>query len=439
MTGRLRYVLVILSALLVVGVVAFLTIPKAIEHREAQSTEILPQETDSEAETDETVPESGGESEETEASLVEYTDAPDGTLTGLRRYFHRKLVIDMEKTHLYLNVRRAPDDSSEILAVLWPADIVPYDAKQGDWYRVVMDGYKGFVHADYVLTDDAALEYRKSSVAYAAMMKENDTPLFVSDVNHVTIRAAKGEAYRIVGLTEECYLLAIGSDRYEKLYCMKKDVVTYYLFQPPGDENGLTEREAEVMASLEISENIDRTREIQAEAAEERAAYEAMKASLEAASRAEEASRLAASSKAAAEAAARAATAWQNSVSPAAPDETVSEDGLLYLGVFRVTAYCHCTKCCGVWGHDDPNYQAHGASGIDLVNDYTVAVNPNQIPFGTKLLVIRRDSAGNEISRAEYLAADMGVDANCLDIYKRVHRDASAVGMYFAEVYRISP
>ena len=121
----------------------------------------------------------------------------------------------------------------------------------------------------------------------------------------------------------------------------------------------------------------------------------------------------------------------------AEPGETANEEGRTYLGTFRITGYCHCTRCCGIWGHDDPNYQAHGASGIDLIPDYSVAVNPSQIAYGTRLYVIRRDNAGNIISEHEYLAADEGVDPYCLDLYKRLHSEASAVGMYFAEVYRI--
>ena len=126
-----------------------------------------------------------------------------------------------------------------------------------------------------------------------------------------------------------------------------------------------------------------------------------------------------------------------NQVSTAAGDETADEDGHRYIGTFRVTHYCHCTKCCLIWGNNDPNYIAHGSSGMTLIPDYSVAVDPNQIPFGTRLWVVRKDAAGNVISAKEYIAADEGVPAYALDIYRQRHEEASAGGMYFAEVYVI--
>ncbi|MBR4768690.1 MAG: SH3 domain-containing protein [Lachnospiraceae bacterium] len=463
MFRNLRYAITVILALSAVGIVFAVTAPKreaSAEKRDTSATETeaeteAPSETDALPETEEpfeTLPDMSFPEDE----LIHFEEPVQGN-GGLRSYFRRKLVIDMGKVHLYLNVREKPDETSKILSVLWPSDIVTYDARQGDWFRVVMDGYFGFVHKDYVLTDEAAYEYRRSSVGYAAMAKANNTSLYPdpNDQEHRYMYVSKGDTFRITGITDGCYRLSVPYAEVPVLYCRKSDFIPFYLFQAPGDESGLTPAEEKAMAEMEISDNLKRSKEIGEEAAEEKAIYEAYVAKLRAdeeaakeaklqeeerkkaeLKRAEEARIAEELRKKALEAEAR-ANEWKNHVSAAPEGQTADENGRRFLGTFRVTGYCHCTKCCGVWGHDDPNYQAHGSSGIDLVDNYTVSVDPKQIPFGTRIYVVRKDGAGNVISENTYLAADQGVPAFCIDIYRRSHEDAFRVSMYYAEVYVI--
>ena len=461
MLRKYKYGIPIVIGAAAVALVLALTLPKIIrQDDDTKTAETSSSETVSETETETdpvTEPPTETESETETEPPTEETEEPSGEETwpedefipldpkeeegvvGLQRYFRGKLIINMDMVHLYLNVRKEPNDDSEILAVLWPADIVRYDGRQGDWYRVVMDGYFGFVHAEYVLTDDDAFRARIHSVGYAAVVKDKNTPLYSNrnDFTSEVKQVKKGTTFRIVGVTTGCYKLEVDFDGFKMLYCKQKDVIPYYLFLAPGNESGMSEWEEESMATMEISNNLERVETVQAEAAAERAAYESQLAEYIAQSKAAEASKLAEAYRRSSEEAARQATAWMENVSTASPNQQTDANGRRYIGTFRVTHYCHCQKCCGVWGNNDPNYNAHGASGLPLVSDYSVSVNKAQIPFGTKLYVVRKDSAGNVISEKEYIAADEGVPAYALDIYRKTHEAALSGGMYYAEVYII--
>ena len=461
MLRKYKYGIPIVIGAAAVALVLALTLPKIIrQDDDTKTAETSSSETVSETETETdpvTEPPTETESETETEPPTEETEEPSGEETwpedefipldpkeeegvvGLQRYFRGKLIINMDMVHLYLNVRKEPNDDSEILAVLWPADIVRYDGRQGDWYRVVMDGYCGFVHAEYVLTDDDAFRARIHSVGYAAVVKDKNTPLYSNrnDFTSEVKQVKKGTTFRIVGVTTECYKLEVDFDGFKMLYCKQKDVIPYYLFLAPGNESGMSEWEEESMATMEISNNLERVETVQAEAAAERAAYESQLAEYIAQSKAAEASKLAEAYRRSSEEAARQATAWMENVSTASPNQQTDANGRRYIGTFRVTHYCHCQKCCGVWGNNDPNYNAHGASGLPLVSDYSVSVNQAKIPFGTKLYVVRKDSAGNVISEKEYIAADEGVPAYALDIYRKTHEAALSGGMYYAEVYII--
>ena len=50
------------------------------------------------------------------------------------------------------------------------------------------------------------------------------------------------------------------------------------------------------------------------------------------------------------------------------------------LGLFKLTYYCACAKCCG---------KATGitASGARVAEGETIAVDPSVIPYGTKVII----------------------------------------------------
>lgn len=88
-----------------------------------------------------------------------------------------------------------------------------------------------------------------------------------------------------------------------------------------------------------------------------------------------------------------------------------------YLGNFKLTSYCSCPVCCGVWSGGPT------ASGAMPVEGRTVAMA--DVPFGTKLI----------IGGLLYTVEDRGTPYGHVDIYKNSHQDALNFGVQHADVY----
>lgn len=85
------------------------------------------------------------------------------------------------------------------------------------------------------------------------------------------------------------------------------------------------------------------------------------------------------------------------------------------LGVFRITYYCSCSKCCGKWENGIT------ATGTTAKANRTIAVDPNVIPLGTIVRINGRD----------YIAEDTGgaIKSNRIDIYVDSHSEALELGV----------
>lgn len=90
------------------------------------------------------------------------------------------------------------------------------------------------------------------------------------------------------------------------------------------------------------------------------------------------------------------------------------------LGLFKLTYYCACAKCCGV---------ATGitASGARVAEGETIAVDPSVIPYGTKVII------NGHIFTAQDCGS--GVKQNHIDIYVDDHERALALGCNYADVH----
>lgn len=90
-----------------------------------------------------------------------------------------------------------------------------------------------------------------------------------------------------------------------------------------------------------------------------------------------------------------------------------------WTGYFSCTAYCNCVKCCGKYS---PEAGGKGTtkSGTMPKQGRTIAVDPNVIPLGTKVVI-----NGNV-----YTAEDTGgaVKGNIIDIYFASHSATSKFG-----------
>lgn len=97
------------------------------------------------------------------------------------------------------------------------------------------------------------------------------------------------------------------------------------------------------------------------------------------------------------------------------------------LGNFKLTAYCSCFICCGVWANNRPNGIIYGAIGEELKEDYSIAVDPNVIPYNSEVI----------INGKTYEAQDCGgaIKGNRIDVYFKDHNDALEFGVQYAEVF----
>ena len=87
-------------------------------------------------------------------------------------------------------------------------------------------------------------------------------------------------------------------------------------------------------------------------------------------------------------------------------------------GVYKVTAYCSCAKCCG---------KTNGitASGTKATANHTIAA-PSTFAFGTKV----------KINGTVYVVEDRGgaIQGNRIDIYMNSHQEALAWGVRYLEL-----
>lgn len=60
----------------------------------------------------------------------------------------------------------------------------------------------------------------------------------------------------------------------------------------------------------------------------------------------------------------------------------VSSDATLKpLGTFKITHYCPCSICCGPWANGITS------TGVTATTNRTIAVDPSQIPYGSKVVI----------------------------------------------------
>lgn len=92
-----------------------------------------------------------------------------------------------------------------------------------------------------------------------------------------------------------------------------------------------------------------------------------------------------------------------------------------YLGKYRITYYCPCSKCCGRYKKT--------ASGTKPKAGRTISVDPKRIKLGSKV----------KIGNKTYIAEDTGgaIKGNRIDIFVKKHKEAIRKGVQYKKVYLI--
>ncbi len=96
----------------------------------------------------------------------------------------------------------------------------------------------------------------------------------------------------------------------------------------------------------------------------------------------------------------------------------------VYLGRFKITAYCSCSACCGKYGGSGLT-----ASGARVQEGVTIAA-PSRFAFGTKL----------EFNNHVYTVQDRGgaIKGNVIDLYVASHAACYQWGVRYFDVYQVS-
>lgn len=105
--------------------------------------------------------------------------------------------------------------------------------------------------------------------------------------------------------------------------------------------------------------------------------------------------------------------------SDGAENRKVEETKPIIAETYIITAYCPCIKCCG-------KTDGITATGTKAVEGRTIAVDPNEIPYGTEVL----------IDGKTYIAEDCGgaIKGNRIDLYFDDHQTALEWGRQEKEV-----
>lgn len=108
------------------------------------------------------------------------------------------------------------------------------------------------------------------------------------------------------------------------------------------------------------------------------------------------------------------------------------EPEYISLGEFRLTAYCPCEICCDECAYNRPvdeygNTIVYTASGKIAQEGYTIAADPDVLPYGTIVY----------IDGHEYEVQDCGgaITNNSIDIYFDTHEAACEFGLQYGEVF----
>ena len=98
----------------------------------------------------------------------------------------------------------------------------------------------------------------------------------------------------------------------------------------------------------------------------------------------------------------------------------------VFLGEYTLTAYCAGSCCCGVWAN------GYTATGTKATEGRTIAVDPDVIPYGSRVTLIWPDG-----TQRTYTAEDCGsgINGNRIDVFFGSHEAARCFGVQSAMAY----
>ncbi|MEN6316709.1 MAG: hypothetical protein ABFD25_20930 [Clostridiaceae bacterium] len=101
------------------------------------------------------------------------------------------------------------------------------------------------------------------------------------------------------------------------------------------------------------------------------------------------------------------------------------------LGIYTITAYCPCPKCCGKWADKRPGGKVYGAAGVELEAGVSVAA---WLPFDTEIIISGRRYVVQDRT-AEWIRKRY--NGLIIDLYFDNHEEARSWGNPKMEVFAV--
>lgn len=102
--------------------------------------------------------------------------------------------------------------------------------------------------------------------------------------------------------------------------------------------------------------------------------------------------------------------------------KTNAKERKVYIGTFKLTFYCHCSKCCG-------KSDGITASGARVQEGVTIATNQSEIPMGTSVYI---EGFGKRVAQDTG-----GFGSKTIDVYVSSHSKAYELGVQYKKVYKL--
>lgn len=105
----------------------------------------------------------------------------------------------------------------------------------------------------------------------------------------------------------------------------------------------------------------------------------------------------------------------------------------MYLGNYKLTAYCACEICCDMYAYNRPkdangNPIVYTASGAIAQEGRTIGVDPKIIPYGTEVYI-----SGLGWKTAQDTGGSIG--SQHIDVYMDSHESALSSGLTYGDVW----
>ena len=101
----------------------------------------------------------------------------------------------------YLNVRRSPDPSGDIIGKMQENTVCEILGQEGDWYHISSGGVDGYIASQYVVTGEEARQLALGEVKLRAIVTANNLNIRSApeiDPSNIVAQALEAERYEVI-------------------------------------------------------------------------------------------------------------------------------------------------------------------------------------------------------------------------------------------------